>query len=584
MRIPIRCFAVLIALFFCAAAVHAQLADRKESPFEALRWVDGEPQVFVASVWYHPVSIDGVDVGAILAFCEVRWPGLREKRFGEDLVEAVELMGHSLPTAVDLVLLRVDDGQRVEVDDVPMTRANRRAILNSVQVADISRLQAIEDIDAFKRVLDDQFAYRYWRPVDLDEELANVQASLGDRVSRHELATALNRVLALFGDGHARVRPPTPNDAGKRYTPFLLGDVGDGFVAFQSDRSDFIDPGYPYLIAIDGVGIEQWIAAAEIDITRGSPQLMRDRSMRMLRELDLIRDRLGLPRSESVRCRLASGTDGLETIEVNLELIGRKPIYGIWPQSESGILEGDIGYLRIERMTDEVVPAIRSSMDAFRGTDGLIIDVRGNGGGTRSALLAIAGYLVGPDEGPWVANVAKYRLSDRFESDHLEARSMYRSQSEYWSEAQKEAIEKFADGFSPDWVPGAGFSAWHYLVLDRTGDAGEYFYDRPVVVLSDSGCFSATDIFLGALAERPRITLLGSASAGGSARSQRYRLPNSGIEITCASMASFRPDGRMYDGRGIEVDIELNSEPVDFLINGGDAVLDAACAYIRAGH
>ena len=41
-------------------------------------------------------------------------------------------------------------------------------------------------------------------------------------------------------------------------------------------------------------------------------------------------------------------------------------------------------------------------------------------------------------------------------------------------------------------------------------------------------------------------------------------------------MASFRPDGRLYDGRGIEVDVEVLPDPGDFLIGGGDAQLKAA--------
>lgn len=95
-------------------------------------------------------------------------------------------------------------------------------------------------------------------------------------------------------------------------------------------------------------------------------------------------------------------------------------------------------------------------------------------------------------------------------------------------------------------------------------------------MLADLGCFSVTDIFLGALELLPRVTLVGAASSGGSARSQSFRLPKTGMEVCCASMASFRPDGRLYDGRGIEVDVEVLLAPGDFLRAGGDAQLKAA--------
>lgn len=158
---------------------------------------------------------------------------------------------------------------------------------------------------------------------------------------------------------------------------------------------------------------------------------------------------------------------------------------------------------------------------------------------------------------------------------------MYRADSDHWNEAQRQAIEIFAPGFEPEWKAPGEFSEWHYLVLDRTGYEGEYFYDKPVVVLADSWCFSATDIFLSALHGRPRVTLMGEASAGGSARSQSFTLPHSQIRVKCASMVSYRPDGRLYDGRGVEVDVELPLQATDLLQGGTDSVLESACEHLR---
>ena len=149
---------------------------------------------------------------------------------------------------------------------------------------------------------------------------------------------------------------------------------------------------------------------------------------------------------------------------------------------------------------------------------------------------------------------------------------MYRADWSGWTDAEREAVEAFAPTFKPEWALPDGFSEWHYFVLGRTGDAAEYHYDMPVVILSDAGCFSATDIFLGALEVLPDMTLVGTASSGGSARSQRFRL-DLGIEVRCASKASFRPDGRLYDGRRIEVDVEVWPEAGDLLRGGGDAQL-----------
>jgi C-terminal processing protease CtpA/Prc len=243
-----------------------------------------------------------------------------------------------------------------------------------------------------------------------------------------------------------------------------------------------------------------------------------------------------------------------------------------------------VGYLRLPVMDDDLVPHLHESMARFRETPGLIVDVRGNGGGSRDLLIALAGYLAGPDEGPWVASAARYILSERFDTDHLEARFMYRAGSPAWTPEQRRAIEEFAHTFAPEWEPeGRSFSDWHYIVLGRTGHPNEYFYDKPVVVLCDAGCFSATDVFLGALSGRPRITLMGTPSGGGSARVQDFTLPHSRIGIRCASMVSYRPDGRLYDGRGVEVDIEVHPAPTDLIAGGTDSVLDAAERVILSG-
>ena len=98
-----------------------------------------------------------------------------------------------------------------------------------------------------------------------------------------------------------------------------------------------------------------------------------------------------------------------------------------------------------------------------------------------------------------------------------------------------------------------------------------------MIILCDAG----RDIFPGVLERLPRVTLMGEASSGDSARSQRFVLPQSRIVITCASMASFRPDGRLYDGRGVEVDVPVNRQPTDLLRGHGDTVLNAALARLR---
>lgn len=578
---------MLPALLLSALALLApQDHDVQASPFDGLRWQEGSPEVLVGDTWYVPVSIDGHDVDDILATCERRWPGLREKRFGEDLVEVLVLMGWEGDLEVDLDLRRVADGATVQLAGVEMTAARRRGILAARRATPRNPRPTLEavpaevaraDVDRFEQGLRERFAYLSLRDVNLEEALQPVRDSLQGSVAVEDLADRLHRVLMRFGDGHASVRAPVGSRGGS--LSFLLADADGGVVAFRADRGGFADTARPFVTHLDGRPIDDWVAAVAPYVPAGSPQLVRSWSLRALRDVDRVRRVLGLPTGGPVKV-VFSGKVGTRTRSASLA--ERRPTYGSWPRSQSRRLDGDVGYLRLDRMDDDV-EGLRASMAELRDTRGLVVDVRGNGGGSRHLLLALAGYLIGPDEPARVGNVARYRLAPAFDEDHLEARFMYRADWEGWSDRQRAAISAFAPGFRPEWTAPEAMSAWHYLVLDHTGHPDEFAYAAPVVVLQDEGCFSATDIFLGALGELPRVTLLGTASAGGSARSQSFRLPGTGIEVRCASMASFRPDGRLYDGRGVEVDVEVLRAPGDLLREGEDVQLQAALGLLDRG-
>ena len=576
-----------LALVLSLVSLAPQDVDEKSNPFDGLRWSGDQPEVQVDGTWYKPVAIDGIGVEEILIIADGWSPG-REKRFAEDLVPILVRLEWKGDGKVDLDLRSLKDDSVVRLEDVEMTRAKRQALRASRNAressgargptppARISVEDARADIEAFGAGLKDQFAYLGLGEVDLDRELAQIRDGLtGDQADILGLRLELHRLLMRFGDGHAQVRTKLPLDQpGDKYLPFLLVESSSGVVAVLPDRSALVEPDAPVVRAIDGKTIDEWVQLARPYVANGSPQLVRRRVLGDMRRIDDVRRILGAETSAPLKVTF-SKVDGSETVERELDLSSRRPTYGTWPRTESVILDGDIGYLRIAKM-DGAVDELREAMEEFVDTKGLIVDVRGNGGGTRELLLALGGYLIGPKEPAVVGNIAQYRLSRRFDEDHLEARYMHRVGWDGWNDRQRKATESVAAAFKPEWQPVGEFSAWHYLGRDRTGHAAEYFYDLPVVVLSDSGCFSATDIFLGAFELLPRVTLVGAASSGGSARSQSFRLRNTGIEVRCASMASFRPDGRLYDGRGIEVDVEVLPAPGDFLRAGGDAQLKAA--------
>ncbi len=311
-------------------------------------------------------------------------------------------------------------------------------------------------------------------------------------------------------------------------------------------------------------------------MTKGSAQLVRHQNIKNLRYIQYLRKEMGLSLSDEVQVELES-EDGQTRRMLSLPITEEYPLYGPWPQRDSQILSENIGYLRIAPwMSDEpeFLDKLVSYMKQFRDTDGLIIDIRGIGGGSRAPLQVLFPFFMADNDPSTVLNVAAYRKGHR--KDILDARWLYPTDWEGWSSAERAAIRKCAEKFEPEWRPPMkDFSEWHYFVLGPSRGNGSYHYDNPVVILMETQNFSASDIFLGAFKGWKNITLMGTPSGGGSGRYQNYRLHYSHIKVGFSSMASFRPNGRLYEGNGIQPDIYIEPVPTDF-IGRTDTVLDAA--------
>jgi hypothetical protein len=616
-----------------APALEMQRKDDDEfpklSPFEAVRWKDGMPEVMVAKRWYSPRTIGGLDVASIVRYCNETFGNRAVKRFEEDLVQVLTQMGSKPGEKIDLDLTDLESKKLVTLRDVPMTKENRRAIwtaansrdddkpargttavtrehakkaapefadlarpLAGTGTATLARSAACADLDALEVLIDTRYAYRDRAGFDYRGALDAVRIAVGERISPPAFALLIAKVLARFGDGHTRI-DEVALALGREYLPCLVEPHAEKLLALKPDRSAFLDPAHPVLVSIDGLGVDRWLDQAAAVEARGSPELVRRRSMRGLRYVGWLRAELlqsGVmltpPAAASVKLGLAS-LDGAKQRELEVPISGEKPIYGQRIGGRTRLLDGDVGYLRIASMEDDAafLDALDAAMAKFRETKGLVIDVRGNGGGSRAPLMRLFPYFVAPGEAPWVANVAACRLSPGQKADEAEGllsdRWLFPVTASRWSTEDRSTIDAVAKKLVPEWRPRAEeFSAWHFLMPRRADNPNAYFYDRPVAILLDADCFSATDIFLAAFAGRPRVTLVGQTSAGGSGRAIAYKLPNSGFTVRLSSMVSFRRDGRLIDGRGIEPDVRAEPAPDDY-VGRGDAMLDAALRKLR---
>jgi hypothetical protein len=403
-----------------------------------------------------------------------------------------------------------------------------------------------------------------------------------------DITIAMRKVVAMGIDGHATTRVRLPEG----YLPFRIDMTGDRVVAFRPDRSGFVVPGHPFLESIDGRAMTDWIQAARPLATHGSPAIVRSQlTDDYLLCIRYLREQMGLPQKDTLDAVFVSEDGRREARTFEISKDRPTPMYERWPssihnhQGEPYALCGErdqFGYLRLDAMWGEprASTLINEAMSRFRDTKGLIVDVRGNSGGGTQALHALMPYLMSPDEAPQVVSAARFRLGADYDAGHVEFWRKATADAAVWDAGQRAAIDRFKAAFRPEWTPPADkFSPWYYEVVSRSDNPVAYHYRQPVIVLQDNRCFSATDVFLSALKGRPRTTLMGVPSAGGSGSPAKYTLL---VDFYCVlgRYMDFRPNGLLIDGRGIEPDVIVRPSPAYF-IGKEDNVMDEAIAVLR---
>jgi hypothetical protein len=594
-------------------------SDHQRAPFTDIRFEDGDaPLIEVDGRWYRWLALDDIPIDRIEAGASQivsnrtdreYW---QKKRMAEDLVAVLAAIEHTPGETVRLRVAPLDDQLGVEgvrtLVSVPMTHENRSAVrdlraaredLNAAREreAEFAGYGAPAALQELAAVVAEHHAYAQLKGLDAQALVEEELARLGEAPERREAILAAHRIVCRLGDGHASIRywhneaPPGRLNVLFQRARAAEDDAAAGLVAFRrahdARRGELLVEGYPFVVSMDGAPIERWLEAAAAYVTDGSEALVSRRSAELLRYINLLRDELGLPHNPEVEFVLRS-PDG-RTTRVIEPVTSRRAIYGIWPRPAPELgdhhfsirrLPQNVVHVRLYSMGgEEDAAALRSQLEQMLDVDGIIIDVRGNGGGQRAHIRALLPVFMPEDAR--VVNIAARRLPRTQPcppEGWLANRNTFPLTWDGWSDPERAAIEAAMADFMPEWsLPDGQFSDWHAMVVPRK--PGDARYEGPVVILMDEQCFSATDIFVGAFKGVEGVTLMGSPSAGGSARSNWHDLEALGAEVRLATMASFQPDGRLYDSNGIEPDAAI--EPtVNDLLGNGDTLLDAALRHI----
>jgi hypothetical protein len=170
-------------------------------------------------------------------------------------------------------------------------------------------------------------------------------------------------------------------------------------------------------------------------------------------------------------------------------------------------------------------------LDRYQNDKGLILDLRNNGGGSLNLAFLLASKL-------------------------------NRSESIAYYERAKQG-------------PGASdFSSWVPLAFPQSS----YQYTKPVVVLLNRACYSATNSFAAMVRSLPNVTLMGDTTGGGGGLPVYSELPN-GWTFRFSATQSQSREGLDLES-GIGPDIHLNLDSLQ-LAQGKDSYIEAALLQIK---
>lgn len=467
----------------------------------------------------------------------------------------------------------------------------------------MGREEARMDLAVLDSLLAHHYAYNDADELDEIEVLEAISDALPDRIRIGDFAMQLQKALALSIDGHApriagmkadgereRIEDNPP---GRHFFPFELRSTGSRIVAFDAGTRTLIDPEHPYLAAIDGLPVSEWIDVAQSIVVAGSPQLRWRRGSRHLGNIGFLRMELGRPASGTVSVRFENegrSSQAERTIDLFGASVAARERYP-FAEDAAARVPRDIAYFRLQRMESDpdYIAGFTAWIQESRGARGAIVDIRDNGGGSRLPLLTLLPHVLDADDAPVVVNAGRLKVGPGCPGPGCEAPQegylANRFMLPIWAipadTPERAALDTWLPSFTPGWTPpNEGFSDWHYLIVGPRSDPA--LAGKPVIVLMNNGNFSASDIFLSGLKGREGVTLLGTASSGGSARRNEHVLPNSNLTVSLATLASFQArNSRLYDGVGIEPDLSMEPEP-GFFVNHSDRILERAIELIRA--
>ena len=351
----------------------------------------------------------------------------------------------------------------------------------------------------------------------------------------------LMRFMAALKDGHTRViAPPELHERFYAVPSLMTGLIDRKIVVTEvSDpalAAKGVRPGAE-LVSIDGRPSFEY-AKAEVEpyLFGFTPQ---DRDV-WLYGYQLLRGPTDRPVHLTFRLADGKSVSADAARHKNLGHFGFLPDLDL--KAYFRMLPGNIAYIQVNVFADDSgVKAMRENFAAISATDGLIIDIRNNGGGNSDNAYALLKMLA---DKPF--HDSNWRTRD------------YKAAQRSW-------------GITPGWS------------RNPAGDIDPdptLHYAKPVVLLTSARTYSAAEDFVVAFLSMHRGKLVGQTTGGSTGNPMLMKLPGGGMAFICTKDDSF-PDGRVFEGVGIAPDVPVSPTIAD-MRNGRDPVLEQAIKVLQS--
>lgn len=348
----------------------------------------------------------------------------------------------------------------------------------------------------------------------------------------------LMRFTALLGDGHSNVSPPQALHSHFFSRPPVRTALLDDKVVVMEITSPVVEAlglaRGDRILGIDGEAVHAYAGRTiKPYVGASTPQdlAVRAYDYRLLSG----------PADRPLRLDVVKA-DG-ERREVQLPRSGFGRIEPA-PTESFTLREDGIAVLATRQFgSDAALKLFEENIDAIMAASGLILDLRGNGGGSTTHGWDILTWLSAE---PLIGTRSRHRVGDTLERARSGSETPVR---------------------------------WRELGGDPYRRARPRTFAGPVAMLIDARTYSAAEDTAAAFRLMDRGAIIGEPSGGSTGQPLFLDLPGGGSARICVKRDSW-PDGSDFVGVGIIPDIEVRAT-VDDVRAGRDPVMQRGIAYLR---